>query len=159
MSESKYGKYIIAETPKSAMNPHHLPTLWVNNELNGALKGAFYLMCALITKADDETTQAFKPHNHDFDEYIGFLGTNPEDPTDLGGEVEIWLGGEEKHVITKSCAVFVPRGLYHTPITIKRVDRPMVHFRTGNTLRYENLSYSKDPKWAHLSEPPEIVFE
>lgn len=116
-------------------------------------------MCELINKADDGTIQDFKPHNHDFDEYLVFLGTNPKDASDLGGELEIWLGDEEKHIINKSSAVFIPRGLYHTPIYFKRVDTPIVMIRTGNTLKYENLSYSQDTKWADLKEPPESTFE
>jgi hypothetical protein len=46
-------------------------------------------------------------HTYDFDEIIAFIGTNPDGIHNLGGEVELWLAGE-KHLITKSCLVFVP---------------------------------------------------
>ncbi|MBN2241065.1 MAG: hypothetical protein JW793_00130, partial [Acidobacteria bacterium] len=40
---------------------------------------------------------AEQEHVHDFDEFIGFIGTagGREDPYDLGGEMEVWLGGEK----------------------------------------------------------------
>jgi hypothetical protein len=68
-----------------------------------------------------------RPMYHTVDEIFLFIGTDPEDPTDLGGEVEFWMGrGEdaEKHVITKTSVVFVPKGLVHGPIVFKNVRRP-----------------------------------
>ena len=153
MAETKYGKYIITETPINPAHPGQVNTLWINNELNGVLKGAFYLECSMVLEKDSEESPKDKAHNHDFDEYLIFLGTNPEDPSDLGGEVEIWMGDEEKHTITRNCAIFVPKGLYHTPLIFKRVDRPILTIHAGNTLNYRHYSYSKDPKWADLGEP------
>jgi uncharacterized RmlC-like cupin family protein len=70
------------------------------------------------------------PHKHDeFDELFLFMGTNPEDISDLGAEAEFWLGeGEEleKIEINTSTCVFVPAGLAHFPLTWKNVKRPCV---------------------------------
>jgi hypothetical protein len=154
MAKTKYGKYIISQTGLISPHPHHTTTVWINDEMNGELKNAQYLLCEMVCKADDLSLKDFKPHNHDFNEYLVFLGTNPDDPYDLDGEVEIWLGDEEKHVITKSSTVFVPKGLYHTPIHFKKVNRPIIMFRTGDTLKYGNLSYSSDPKWKDHPLPP-----
>lgn len=41
--------------------------------------------------------QLIKADTHDFDEVLAFFGTNPDDPYDLGGEMEIWLD-DEKHI-------------------------------------------------------------
>ena len=81
------------------------------------------------------TTQMTTGHTHESDEIIGFFGSDPENPHDLGGEVEIWLE-DEKHIITKSCLIFVPRGMKHCPLEIKRVDRPIFHFSTLNEGQY-----------------------
>jgi hypothetical protein len=151
VAETKYGKYIITETPGNQDHPNVNVTLLINHELNGAVKGAFYLESSMVMQADEGLKD--KPHNHDFDEYLIFLGTNPENPSDLCGEIELWLGDEEKHVLTRSCAVFIPRGLYHTPLIFNRVDRPILMLHAGNTLHYRHLSYSQNPKWAHLNEP------
>jgi hypothetical protein len=76
------------------------------------------------------------PFSIPFDEMNLFIGTNTQDPTDLGGEVEFWLGeGEkaEKFLITKSSCVFVPAGLVHLPIYFRKVDRPFIFLVVVNS--------------------------
>jgi len=68
-----------------------------------------------------------KPHTHETDEIIGFVGTSLKNPRSLDGEVELWME-DEKHVITNTCLVFVPKGLKHGPLTFNRVNTPIVHF-------------------------------
>ncbi len=82
-------------------------------------------------------------HVHDFDEYIGFIGTRgPQDPRGLGGEIEVWLGGE-KYLITKSCLIYVPRGLKHCPIRFNRIDSPILFF-TGS-FGGKDAKYTRTP--------------
>jgi hypothetical protein len=76
-----------------------------------------------------------KGHVHDFGEVVTFFGSNPEDPTDLGGEIEFWLE-DEKHTITKSCVIFVPPGIRHCPLILKRLGRPVFHFATATDRNY-----------------------
>jgi len=75
------------------------------------------------------------PHTHDFDEVIGFGGTNRDYPRDLGGEIEVNIGGE-KHTLTKTCLIFVRKGVEHCPITIKRIDTPIFMFEAANDPNY-----------------------
>jgi hypothetical protein len=75
------------------------------------------------------------PHSHEFDEVIGFGGTNRSYPRDLGGEIEFLMEGE-KHIITKTCLVFVPKGVSHCPITFKRIDTPIFMFEAANDPEY-----------------------
>ena len=70
------------------------------------------------------------PHSHDFDEVITFVGSNVEDPYNLGGEIEMWLE-DESQLLTKSSLLFIPRGMKHCPSIIKRVDRPIFHTAMG----------------------------
>ena len=66
-----------------------------------------------------------KPHVHDYDEAIFFIGSDPRNFSDLGAEVEFAIGDEqEKHVFDKPTAVVIPKGLPHCPIITKRIDRP-----------------------------------
>ena len=67
------------------------------------------------------------PHTHDRDEIIGFIGTSVANPRSLDGEIEFWLE-DEKHTITQTCLVFVPKGMKHSPLVIKSVSTPIVHF-------------------------------
>ena len=67
------------------------------------------------------------PHTHKDAEILMLIGTNPDDPTDLGAEVELQMGAErEKHIMTKSTVVFIPANVIHCPYIIKRTDRPWI---------------------------------
>ncbi|HVN97378.1 MAG TPA: hypothetical protein VMT62_13195 [Syntrophorhabdaceae bacterium] len=133
MSESKYGKYIVTQLklPQSAQQEAPDPEkyreriLYLDKEV---VEGAFYVSSGWYLKASD--IKQAEAHTHDFDEVVAFFGTNPEDPLDLCGEIEFWLGGEI-HTIKNSCLIFVPKGLSHCPYWIRRVDRPIVHFSTA----------------------------
>ena len=112
MADSKYGKYIVydakppvlkdAPPPPPAEERGGAMVLHVDNTV---IEGAFYLNCALIWKASDRGSPGIVHSHDDYDEYVGFMGSNPEDPHDLCGEVEFWLD-DEKHMLTKSCAGF-----------------------------------------------------
>ena len=87
---------------------------------------SFLIMCESIKKApyrfgpNPET-----PHVHPKPEILFFIGTNTEDLSDLGAEVEVSIGEEkEKHIFDKTTAVVVPGGVSHCPVTITKVDRP-----------------------------------
>ncbi|MEM2424861.1 MAG: hypothetical protein QXK73_06390 [Candidatus Bathyarchaeia archaeon] len=69
-----------------------------------------------------------RPMYHTTDEIFLFLGTNPNDVMDLGGEIEFWLGiGDraEKYIINKPSVIFVPAGTVHCPIVARNVRRPI----------------------------------
>jgi hypothetical protein len=63
------------------------------------------------------------------DHLFCFLGTNPDDPSDLGGEVEFWLGeGEEidKVIVNTPSSIYVPEGLGMFPMIWRNVKRPII---------------------------------
>jgi hypothetical protein len=66
-----------------------------------------------------------EPHEHDFDQMIGFLGGNPQNIGDFRAEVEFWMGGE-KLVITQPTFIRVPKGMSHGPLIFKRIDLPIM---------------------------------
>jgi hypothetical protein len=104
--------------------------LWMDENV---VEGAFHMNTAWYLKATQ--TLESKSHVHDTDEIIGFFGNNPDDPYDLGGEIEIWLQ-EDKHVIDHTAMIFVPAGMVHCPLVLKRVDRPIFHFTVVSGRRY-----------------------
>ncbi len=68
-----------------------------------------------------------KPHIHPKAEILFFMGTDVNDLTNLGAEAELVLGKElETFKITKPTAVIIPGGFPHCPLTITKVDRPMI---------------------------------
>jgi hypothetical protein len=130
MSESKYGKYIITDLivpeEKKKIEADYARyakrILWMDKNV---VDGAFHMNTAWYMNA--ATTLEDKPHAHDADEIIGFFGSDPDNPSELYGEIEMWME-DEKHVITKSALLFVPSGMKHCPLILKRVDRPIFHF-------------------------------
>ena len=67
-------------------------------------------------------------HRHDVDEYLFFLGGQLPDLTaNFDAEIEIFLGPEyERHIITKPCILYIPRGFQHNPMDRKRVGKPLL---------------------------------
>jgi hypothetical protein len=143
MAETKYGKYIVTQ-PKPGRTSEHAPGVRTevayldNNVVPGALctESFWYWKPTSISPA---------AHTHDFDEVVAFFGSDPENPQDLCGEVEFWLD-DEPHLLTKSCLLFIPKGMKHCPFNIRRVDRPIFHFSTSNTAVYVRLAASQNHK-------------
>ena len=92
------------------------------------LKGAPY-MEAVWFHTDNDTGP--ENHFHEFDELIGFLGSDPEHPEELNGELTILIDDETVR-FTNSCVVYIPRGVTHSPILVPKLDKPIVHFSGGN---------------------------
>jgi len=142
MSELKYANYIITEYPRE------LPTMEGGPELNhifdlndAVVKGAFHVHCAWVSPGPNPGV--YGAHTHPHDEVIGFIGTNPEDPTDLGAEAELWMD-DEKYIITKSFLAFIPRGLKHCPLTVRDVKRPIFHFDIQTAVGKPEFQWAND---------------
>jgi hypothetical protein len=69
-------------------------------------------------------------HQHDFPQYLTFLGGDVTNMLELDGEIELILSEDgtnlEKHTITKATTVYIPAGLYHCPLEFKKVTRPIL---------------------------------
>ena len=101
-------------------------------------EGAPYMDFVWLWKGSAKGYTEQEHVHNDFDEVIGFIGSKgEEDPRDLGGEMEVWLGGE-KYLITKSCLIFVPKGTKHCPVRFNRVDAPILFFSVGMTGTYSS---------------------
>ena len=67
------------------------------------------------------------PHSHDFDEFLCFLGGNLERMFDFDATIELCMGEEQELcLIEQATIVYIPAGLVHTPLTFKRVDKPVL---------------------------------
>lgn len=55
-----------------------------------------------------------------------FYGSNPDDPYNLNGELEIYIG-DEAHILTRSTLIFVPAGVVHSRPLFNRIDQPIFH--------------------------------
>ena len=68
-------------------------------------------------------------HSHPFEEVLAFFGGDVKNPRDLGAELEINLDGE-KHVVKKTCLVFVPAGMKHS-VSFQKITGRVFHFSIG----------------------------
>lgn len=110
--------------------------LWIDGK---KLRGAPYMEAVWFKTANDTGPEA---HAHEFDEFIGFIGTDPSQPEELGAEVQFYIG-DEYVSITKSCLVYIPRGVTHSPILVPKLTRPILHFSGGNGGDYKREGSDK----------------
>jgi len=132
MAERKYQKYIVEGYSLGNIKRPPGPGLdWRKTIVNlddNRVKGAFLSSFVWYTNIDDPPgPNSNSSHTHDFDEILGFAGSDWERPDDLNAKLEFWMD-DEKYILTKSCMVFVPKGLKHCPLKILKCDRPFFHF-------------------------------
>jgi hypothetical protein len=153
-AERNYAKHISYDVNPSKVSPEAVKKEMLENKKIGStvkgtrlvdldrIPGALYADFGWLWSGSAKGYSVTE-HSHDFDEVIGFIGTKGglKDPHDLGGEMEIWLGGE-KHLVTKSCLIFVPKGLKHCPLRFNRIDAPILFFSVGMTDTYSSTPSS-----------------
>jgi hypothetical protein len=149
MSELKYSKHIITQLKapgftgevEKRYNTFGRRILWVDKNI---IPSSFQMNCSWYLKSLPKGPPA---HTHDCDEILGFFSGDPQNPYDLGGEVEIFLEGE-RHVITQSALVFSPAEMNHCPLNLLRVDRPIFHFSVVTAGEYivKPTVENKNPK-------------
>ena len=126
-SGSKYRKCFLNElTPEEREIGFGASNMFVTFADNDIIEGCNYFsamwMGELATK-----TLGHGPHTHPVPEVLVALGSDPENPEDLGAEFELYMGTEmEKHVINKSTLIYIPENTVHCPFTITRVTRPFL---------------------------------
>ena len=136
-SGTKYGRFIITgEKVKKPPPRKEPPTAEITRVLyldSNISPGAFYADFAWVWSGN--TTQVPEGHYHDWDELIGIIGSDRENPREIGGGVSFTLG-DEKHVIKQSSLIFVPESLTHCPLELRNVEKPVLLFTIGNITEY-----------------------
>ena len=139
MNERKYEKYILNELRipeevqkhQEGYNRVNTRILWLEDEI---MKGASSVICSWYRKPTEKGGGS-PSHVHDFDEVVGLIGSDPENPEKLYGEVEFWLE-DEKYILTKSSLVYCPKGLRHCPLRVLKVERPILFLAFSTTTKY-----------------------
>jgi len=130
--DGEYGKYIVQNLQDPNLGSTEFQAmykmfakrvLWIDSNV---VEGAFQMNTSWYFDVPAKDP-IFEDHVHDYDELIGFFGSNPNDPYDLGAEIEVTINGE-MHIINRTSLIFVPAGMKHMPLSIKKVDRPIFHF-------------------------------
>lgn len=138
MADRKYEKYILTElkVPEDVNKRYEKYSqratriLWLEDEI---IEGADSVILSWYWKATEK--EGSPSHVHDFDEIVGFIGNDHQNPHDLGGEVEFWMEDEE-YILDKSCLIWIPKGLRHCPLRVRRADRPILFIALSMTKKY-----------------------
>ena len=130
MTEKTYEKYLVKKPTREVKVPgldeikgRKYPTMtYMSNDLVPGCN--VYLEGGWIWAMPDPNPHILE-HTHNYDEVVLHIGSDPNNPEDLGAEIEYVVGGEPL-IIDKTSAVFIPKGVKHGPLTWKRVDRPHI---------------------------------
>ncbi len=127
---AKYKQYVLTDELYVKI-PYYTGTSLVARD--GKLQGNVSMCYHCLTKPINFD----KPHSHDFEETLCFIGGNPLDITDFEAVVEYTINGE-KHVLTKPGCVSMPKNLIHCPISVKNVspEKPIVFLEVSMSSSY-----------------------
>ncbi|MCR5845218.1 MAG: hypothetical protein K6G78_01410 [bacterium] len=117
---------IMPEAPEGFLSE----ILWIDG---AKLAGAPYMECVWFHQSNDDGPPE---HVHaDMDEFVGFLGNDPENPGQLGAHIRFKLDG--KYIdFHQPTLIFAPRNVAHSPILVPSLSRDVVHFTGGNLGSY-----------------------
>ena len=68
-------------------------------------------------------------HAHDFDQIISFTNADQRYPKELDADIEFTMGEEgklETYLIDYAACIYIPAGILHGPLNIKRVGKPII---------------------------------
>jgi hypothetical protein len=156
MADTKYGKYFLNELPPEQRKRGfgRMPSMIVFTD-NDIIEGSHYFS-AMIMGVEATKGIGHGPHTHKDPEILVALGTDPENPRDLGAEIELCMGPEmEKHVITESTLVYIPANFVHCPFRVTRVDRPFIFIQSQYAPKLTETSLKKLVK---ESERDKMIF-
>jgi hypothetical protein len=135
MAKSEHGKYIVTQPKKDLVVPDWGGNLSADRSTrmfyldSEVIPGAFYVEVVWFWPTDEKDDSSPDPHTHEYDEVIGFFGTDPKDLNDLGAEIEFYIDGE-RNLMRESFLAFVPAGISHCPLNILSIKKPVFHFAT-----------------------------
>jgi hypothetical protein len=142
-------KYFVTELRDVAVDDAPWTPVFADDEARRLLgldsdiiKGAFYMATAWFLPGDwpektkDDPKHTIGAHTHDYDEAIAWVSGDPYDRYNLNGEIELWIDGKQ-NILDKSFIAFIPAGVVHGPINIRKITKPMFHFTAGMGKKYK----------------------
>jgi hypothetical protein len=141
--ELKYRKYFLNElTPQErekgfGKSPMFL--IWTDDDI---IKGS-HCFSAMIMGQEAEKV-AHGPHLHNDPEVLVALGTDPDNPGDLGATIELSMGPEmEVHTFNTSTLVYIPAKFIHCPFRVRDVKRPFIFIQAQYAPKMTETSFKK----------------
>jgi hypothetical protein len=154
MAKTKYGKFVVTQQEDHLYHrPGDFPGVMLVALNGNNVKEATMHFGSAWWSGPVPVKETYKPHYHDSNEIIGIFSGDINDPFNLGGEVDFWYE-HEKHTLTKSTLLWVPKGLQHAPLLYRNVTRPLFTFSI-----YEepvpSMHQVDDPMFSEFKNHPE----
>ena len=127
MADNQYEKYILRNAAGVPVlkSRSHTPSVGGRQELWPGITG---MGCNFgINSITEPYLLPDPPHKHEFDEYLFFIGGNPLNMGEFDAEIEVALGENwDRYLINSTSIIYIPKGLQHCPIHVKRVGKPFL---------------------------------
>ena len=127
MPELKYKKYFLNELPDGQrfQGFGKMPAMVAYTD-NDIIEGSKYFS-VMIMGPEAVKHPPHGPHIHQDAELLVALGTDVNNPRDLGAKIEMCMGPEmESHIITESTMMWIPAKFIHAPFRVLEVTRPFL---------------------------------
>jgi len=126
-SGPKYRKCFLSElTPAEREIGFGASNMFAAFADNDIIEGCNYFSAMWMGETATKTL-GHGPHTHPVPEVLVALGSDPNNPQDLGAEFEMYMGVEmEKHIVNRSTLIYIPANTVHCPFTVTRVTRPFL---------------------------------
>jgi len=129
MSQSRYSRNLVTVPLREVAEGVRVkgrtnPTLtYMSNDL---VPGSnMYIEFGWIWQMPEPNPHIFDHMHGDYDEIVFHIGSDPQNPEYLGAEIEFTIG-DEKLLVDKTSAIYVPKGVKHGPVTWNIVEKPHI---------------------------------
>jgi hypothetical protein len=165
MADTKYGKYFINHDNEKWRWPKEMRPVMAHME-DAVAKGSYFYLVHWVFPAEGggigvvnseiwktqygERAQVMfnhpmgghPPHIHKDAELLFHIGTNPDDPMDLGAEVQMYMGPEmEKHTFNKTTVIWIPPNFIHSPWKPIKTTRPWIFIEVNQGPSHTEKSF------------------
>lgn len=127
MPELKYSQYFLNELPNEQRYKGFgkMPAMVAFTDKD-IIEGSKYFS-VMVMGPEAVKHPGHGPHIHQDAELLVALGTDMDNPRDLGARMEMCMGTEmESHIITESTMIWVPAKFVHGPFRVLEATRPFL---------------------------------
>jgi len=145
MAKLKYGRYIYKRLIKKSVHPEiTAPIVSLKPKKETGDTDISFEWCYI----SQPVIMAKRPAAEDLDRFLVFAGGDPLNLDDFKAEIEISLGEKgDVYKFDEPRVVYIPRGLVHYPLTIKKVGRPLMMLDITSTQMYPQKKISDYAKY------------
>lgn len=122
-----------------------LPWKWITRIDSDVMPGCnFYVAHWVLPHEEALMEVGHPPHIHRDPEIIMVIGGDPENPEELGAEIEMCFGPEmEKHIINRTCLIYIPPYFIHCPWRPLRTWKPWIFVEINQGPRHTEKVYNQ----------------